>query len=185
MKTAINVIVSVALAICAGLIFADSIRYMFGTDTSTLYTTQFNDRMNSVKAVFTEDNWDYQVMAQGLCESSNIQVLRSRSGNAVVYDNGRHIPAGEYFDNTELLSALSKLLAGTEAMKNQVGSDSDPIEDIALYNIAVTQQQVMFFLYYDSGGYISIVYDESGTYEARSDTIKIMDNWMIQSEMAA
>lgn len=180
----IQAAIMIVIAVFVGLLFADSISYILGTNTEINSDSDFSDRLSLVKNVYIEQNESFWTSAMYLYEEENLELIASQSG--VVYvrlSGGELIPASEYYaDSAEMQQALSALFIGeSTVLSDAVDTLGEKIEDVRLYNIKTIDDQVLYIYYYLDGGYIGVIYDHSDRIDDNFNIIRLSEQWGILS----
>lgn len=168
--TFIAAIISTLAAFVIGLFLGYCLGSLFGTNDSMIHTTDYTDGMAAARSVFTDaDQLDsYINTAQTFRTMEGLKVFTSRNkDNTLVWYDGAYHATDELFDE-EIQKSLHELMNTEEALYGVTNSAEEQIEDIELYNIAVQDGVVYYYLYYDEAGYIAIAFDFTGetlTYE--------------------
>lgn len=103
------------------------------------------------------------VTGEALKTMDGLKLLRNQSGTGMMAQyQGQYVLAEELFSEEVMLS-LKMLMNTEEALYGITDSAEDPIEGVQVYNIAVEDGVVYYYLYYSEAGYIGLAYDS--TYE--------------------
>lgn len=167
-KTLLQAIFACLLALCIGLFLGNALGAIFGTDDSVISTSTYTDNMAAVKALFMDaDQLDsYMDTASTFYEMDGLRLYANAGKTAMVcHYQGKSQSSDEMFGESIRLS-LRELMNTEEALLGQETTAGDPIEGIALTNIAVEDGIVFYYLYYDEYGYIGIAYDHNETMPA-------------------
>lgn len=173
-KTMAKAIAAAVVALLIGIFLGYGIGAMFGGDQAMVNTTTYTDNMYAVKNIFMDaDQLDsYMVTAEKFRTMDGLRLYSNKGldGMMALYE-GQYVEASELFEEDVMLS-LKELMNTGEALYGVTDSAEEPIENVQVWNIAVEDQVVYYYLYYDPYGYIAIAYDDTETVvEAGSETV--------------
>ncbi len=173
-KTIAKAVAACIAALLVGLFLGYGIGAMFGNDQAMVNTTNYTDNMYAVKNIFMDaDQLDsYMVTAEKFRSMDGLKLYSNKNLDGMLcwYD-GQYIDAQELFDE-EIMLSLKELMNTQEALYGITDSAEDPIENVQVWNIAVEDGVVYYYLYYDAYGYIGIAYDDTETVvESGSETV--------------
>lgn len=162
-KTFLQAILTCLVAFAIGLFLGNALGAFFGTDESVISTSTYTDNMSAVKSVFADaDQLDsYMRTAETFYQMDGLRLYagRDREGMLCRYE-GQDTWSDELFDD-EIRRSLKELMNTEEALLGLETTAGEQIEGIALRNIAVENNVVIYYLYYDEYGYIGIAYDHN------------------------
>lgn len=164
-KTMAKAVVSCLLALVIGLFLGYCLGSLFGTNQELVNTTNYTDSMSAARTIFIDpDQMDsYIQTAQAFRDMEGLKVYSARDQeSAMVQYEGQFLPAQELFDE-EIIKSLRELMNTQEALYGVTDSMGDPMEDIRMYNIAVQDGVVYYYLYYDEAGFVGIAFDADGS----------------------
>lgn len=164
-KTLATAIASCLAALAIGLFLGNALGAFFGTDESILNTSAYTDNMSAIKTMFTDADQmnSYMETAQQFLDMDGLKLYSSRNGDKMLaYYDGVYYDAYELFDESIRLS-LTELMNTEDALYGQETTAGGPIEGVQLWNLAVQDGVVYYYLYYDDAGYIGIAYDHTET----------------------
>lgn len=162
-KTMAQAIAASVVAFCIGLFLGYGIGAMFGGDQTMVNTTTYTDNMYAVKNIFMDaDQLDsYMTTAETFRNMEGLRLYSNKSLDGMLaWYQGEYVEAKELFDE-EILLSLKELMNTQEALYGVTDSAEDQIENIQVFNIAVKDRVVYYYLYYDDAGYIGIAYDDT------------------------
>jgi len=166
-KTMATAIFSVIVALLIGMFLGNALGAFFGTDESVINTTTYTDYMTAAKTVFSDANQldSYMYTAKDLRFMDGLRLYGSKSGGQMLawYD-GTYQTIDELFAaDEEMRQSLRQLMNTEDALYGEETSGGSAIEGLRLWNIAVEDGVVYYYLYYDQYGYIGIAYDDTET----------------------
>lgn len=162
-KTMAKAVGACILALLIGVFLGYGMGAMFGNDQSMVNTTAYTDNMYAVKSIFMNADQleSYVVTGVALKDMDGLKLLSCKSGTSMMAQyQGQYVDAAEIFDENVMLS-LKMLMNTEEALYGITDSAEDPIEDVQVYNIAVEDGVVYYYLYYSEAGYIGLAYDST------------------------
>ena len=162
-KTFATAVVSCLVALIIGMFLGNAMGAFLGMDESILNTSTYTDNMAAVKTLFTDPDQSMSFMdtAQQFLDMDGLKLYSSKNGNKMLaYYQGQYYDADEFFDEQIKLS-LTELTHTDDALYGQETTAGTPIEGIQLWNLAVEDNVVYYYLYYDEAGYIGIAYDHT------------------------
>ena len=162
-KTLLQAIGACILALAIGLFLGNALGAIFGTDDSVISTTVYTENMAAAKAVFMDaDQLDSYMETAGTfytMDGLRLYANKEKTGMLCRY-NGEESWSSDLFPDS-VQRSLKELMNTQEALLGQTTTAGDPIEGLALTNIAVEDGVVFYYLYYDQYGYIGIAYDHN------------------------
>lgn len=164
-KTFAQALASCLVALAIGLFLGHALGAFFGTDTSILNTSTYTDNMAAVKSMFTDTDQmnSYMETAQNFLDMDGLKLYSSRTGDGMLaYYDGTYQTADSLFDDS-ICRSLQELMHTEDALYGQETTAGEPIEGVQLWNLAVQDGVVYYYLYYDAAGYIGIAYDHTET----------------------
>lgn len=164
-KTMAAAVAAAAVALAIGLFLGYCLGSLFGTNQELLNTTNYTDSMAAARTVFIDpDQMDsYVHTAQVFKDMEGLKVYTARNlETTMVRYQGKLQRAEELFDEN-VIKSLRELMNTQEALYGVTDSVGDPMEDIRVYNIAVMDGVVYYYLYYDEAGFVGIAFDEDGS----------------------
>lgn len=172
-KTLITAIISTLVALAIGLLLGYCLGSLFGTNQSMVNTTNYTDGMSAARSVFTDpDQMDsYINTAQVFRSMEGLKVYSSQDQEStLVWYEGEYQDPETLFDE-DTLKSLRELMNTEEALYGITDSMGEPMEGIRMFNIAVSEGVVYYYLYYDEAGFIGIAFDYTGqTLSSQGDT---------------
>ena len=179
-KTMATAILSVIIAVLIGCFIGNALRALTGTDPSVMNTTTYTDYMYAIRAMFTDaDQLDsYMDTAERFRSMNGLRLYGSREGDKMLaFYDGAYVDADELFPEDIQLS-LREMMNTEEALYGQEDTAGNAIENVRLFNVAVEDNVVYYYLYYDDYGYIGIAYDDTETVlsEMTDITMALTDN---------
>lgn len=180
MKTIFKALLSVIAAVFVGYIAFSSLKTMFGFDSDIIVSNAYSNRMAVSKQVFIERSEEYQTTAVSLLDYEDIKIFRSPEGAPVVLWEDKLSKPEELFD-AETVSAINTIFEESELPAKYETEDGSTITDVRLFNIAVSDGDVLFYMYYGDVGTVAIAYDASGLLLPENGAITIIDEWEIYS----
>lgn len=194
-KTYLNVAVMAVVALILGCLLGDSITYFLGTDTDTVSSTLFNDRMALVKEIYTEQNLQYQSLCMNLVDNGeNMRIVKNPKGDLKVIDGDGQIHGADFLENIETLvldknaealfdengqalnsAQLTEVLFNQEpaVVTNSEDFAGDPITDVGLKMINLVDGRITWYMYNSEYGWISLLYSTKEEVESRMDVITV------------
>lgn len=187
-KTMATAVFSVIAALLIGMFLGNALGAFFGTDESVITTTDFTDRMSAVRTMFTDpDQMDsYANTALTFQNMEGLKLYSSRN-----HDKFMAIWEGEMVDPATLFDervqkSLEELLRTEDALWGVETSGGSQIDDIQLYNIAVSGGVVYYYLYYAEAGYVGLAFDSTGvTLKDKKDDALVLTQTPVDSETGA
>lgn len=166
-RTMAVAVFSVIAALLIGMFLGNALGALFGTDDSLINTTTYTDYMTAAKTVFSDANQldCYMDTAQDLRFMNGLRLYGSKNGDHMLawYD-GRYQDITELFaEDQEMQKSLIQLMNTADALYGTETSAGMQIDDLRLWNIAVEDNVVYYYLYYDEAGYVGIAYDDTET----------------------
>ncbi len=162
-KTLLQAIGACILALAIGLFLGNALGAIFGTDDSVISTTVYTENMAATKAVFMDaDQLDSYMETAGTfytMDGLRLYANKEKTGMLCRY-NGEDAWSSDLFPDS-VQRSLKELMNTQEALLGQTTTAGEPIEGLALTNIAVEDGVVFYYLYYDQYGYIGIAYDHN------------------------
>lgn len=162
-KTMANAIICCLVALAVGLFLGNALGAFFGTDESVIVTSNYTDRMSAVRTMFTDgDQLDsYSNTALTFQNMDGLKLYTSKNHDKVLaYYNGSYSDAYAMFDQ-DIQASLLELMNTQDALYGQETAAGDPIEDVQLWNVAVQDGVVYYYLYYDEAGYVGLAFDST------------------------
>lgn len=162
-KTMAKAIVSVIAAFVIGLFLGNGLGALFGTDDSVITTSTYSDYMAAARAMFAEPNQldSYMNTAINMLDMDGLRLYSNRDRDGMLASwNGALVNADELFGE-DVQRSLKEMMNTESALYGQETAAGNPIEGLRLYNLAVKDQVVYYYLYYDKAGYIAIAYDHN------------------------
>lgn len=164
-KTLLQAIGACVLALVIGVILGNALGAIFGTDDSVISTSIYTENMAATKALFMDaDQLDsYMDTASEFYTMDGLRLYanKDRTGMLCRYQ-GQDGWSDDLFSDS-IQRSLKELMNTEEALLGQTTTAGDPIDGLALTNIAVENGVVFYYLYYDQYGYIGIAYDHNET----------------------
>ena len=164
-KTLAAALVSAAVALIIGLFLGYCLGSLFGTNQELVNTTNYTDSMSAARTVFIDpdqmDSYIHTAQVFRDMEGLKVYTAKGRETTMVQYE-GQYRKPEELFDE-DILKSLRELMHTEEALYGVTDSMGDPMEDIRVYNIAVQDGVVYYYLYYDEAGFVGIAFDADGT----------------------
>ena len=162
-KTMAAAIASVIVAFLIGLFLGNGLTALTGTDQSVVNTSTYTDYMAAIKNMFTDsDQLDsYMDTALNFLDMDGLRLYSSKNhDHMLAYYQGSYSDADSLFDD-DVRRSLLEMMNTEEALYGEETTAGDPIENVTLWNVAVEDQVVYYYLYYDEAGYIGIAYDHT------------------------
>ena len=162
-KTMAVAVISAIAALLIGMFLGNALGALFGTDESVINTSTYTDNMAAVKTMFTDaDQLDsYMNTALNFVDMDGLRLYSSRDRQKMLaYYNGEYIAAEELFGD-DVCRSLKEMMNTEDALYGLESSTGGPIENVRLFNVAVEDQTVYYYLYYHDAGYIGIAYDHN------------------------
>ena len=138
--------------------------------------------MSAAKSVFSDVNQldSYMDTALNFHDMNGLRLYGSKNGDKMLawYD-GKYQDISELFaDNTEVQRSLIQLMNTEDALYGVETSGGSAITNLRLWNIAVEDNVVYYYLYYDEAGYVGIAYDDTETVLAdqKDSTVALTKN---------
>ncbi len=184
-KTMVTAVFSVLVALLIGMFLGNALGAFLGTDESVLVTSEFTDRMSAVRSIFTDaDQLDsYAVTALAFQDMDGLKLYSNRAHDHFLARwNGQLVDADTLFDEKIQLS-LRELLRTEAALNGMETTGGSVIDDVQLYNIAVSDGVVYYYLYYAEAGYVGLAFDSTGTTLAeKKDDALVLTRTPVDSE---
>lgn len=162
-KTMIKAVLASLVALCVGIFIGYGMGAMLGNDQSMVNTTAYTDNMYAVKSIFMNADQleSYVVTGIALKDMDGLKLLSNRDHTDMMAQyNGEFVEAESLFSE-EIMLSLKMLMNTEEAIYGITDSAEDPIENVQVFNIAVEDGVVYYYLYYDEAGYIGLAYDST------------------------
>lgn len=162
-KTMIKAVLASLVALCVGIFIGYGMGAMLGNDQSMVNTTAYTDNMYAVKSIFMNADQleSYVVTGVALKDMDGLKLLSNRDHTDMMAQyNGEFVEAESLFSE-EIMLSLKMLMNTEEALYGITDSAEDPIENVQVFNIAVENGVVYYYLYYDEAGYIGLAYDST------------------------
>ena len=162
-KTMAIAIVSVIAAFAIGLFLGNGLGALFGTDDTVVTTSTYSDYMAAARSMFADPNQldSYMNTAVTMLDMDGLRLYSSKDRNSMLASwKGELVNADELFGE-DVQRSLKEMMNTERALYGQETAAGNPIEDLRLYNLAVKDQVVYYYLYYDKAGYIAIAYDHN------------------------
>lgn len=162
-KTLLQAIGACLVALVIGMFLGNALGAIFGTDDSVISTTVYTENMAATKAVFMDaDQLDsYMETASQFYTMDGLRLYANKSKTGMLcHYQGEVSWSGDLFSDS-VQRSLRELMNTEEALLGQTTTAGEPIEGLALTNIAVENGVVFYYLYYDQYGYIGIAYDHN------------------------
>lgn len=162
-KTMIKAVLASLVALCVGIFIGYGMGAMLGNDQSMVNTTAYTDNMYAVKSIFMNADQleSYVVTGVALKDMDGLKLLSNRDHTDMMAQyNGEFVEAESLFSE-EIMLSLKMLMNTEEAIYGITDSAEDPIENVQVFNIAVEDGVVYYYLYYDEAGYIGLAYDST------------------------
>lgn len=162
-KTMMKAVAACLVALCVGIFIGYGMGAMLGNDQSMVNTTAYTDNMYAVKSIFMNADQleSYVVTGETLKTMDGLKLLSNQSGTDMMAQyQGQFVDATTLFSDEVMLS-LKMLMNTEEALYGITDSAEDPIENVQVFNIAVENGVVYYYLYYDEAGYIGLAYDST------------------------
>lgn len=162
-KTMIKAVLASLVALCVGIFIGYGMGAMLGNDQSMVNTTAYTDNMYAVKSIFMNADQleSYVVTGVALKDMDGLKLLSNRDHTDMMAQyNGEFVEAESLFSE-EIMLSLKMLMNTEEALYGITDSAEDPIENVQVFNIAVEDGVVYYYLYYDEAGYIGLAYDST------------------------
>lgn len=162
-KTMAQAVISCLVALAIGLFLGNALGAFFGTDESVINTSNYTDNMAAAKTLFMDaDQLDsYMNTAQNFLDMDGLRLYSSKNHDGMLaYYNGTLQPAEDLFAD-DVQRSLLDLMNTDDALYGLETAGGNPIEGVRLWNVAVEDQVVYYYLYYDEAGYVGIAYDHN------------------------
>lgn len=162
-KTIAKAIVSVIIAFAIGLFLGNGLGALFGTDDSVITTSTYSDYMAATRSMFADPNQldSYMNTAINMLDMDGLRLYSNKDRDGMLASwNGALVNADELFGE-DVQRSLKEMMNTESALYGQETAAGNPIEGLRLYNLAVKDQVVYYYLYYDKAGYIAIAYDHN------------------------
>lgn len=162
-KTMATAIISVIAAFVIGLFLGNGLGALFGTDESVVTTSTYSDYMAAARSMFADPNQldSYMNTAVTMLDMDGLRLYSNKDKDGMLASwNGELVDAAELFDE-DVQRSLLEMMNTERALYGQETTAGNPIEGLRLYNLAVKDQVVYYYLYYDKAGYIAIAYDHN------------------------
>lgn len=164
-KTLATALAGVLAALALGLFLGHALGAFFGTDESVLITSTYTDRMSAIRTVFTDgdqlDSFARTALAMRDMDGLRLYTDRDRDGVQALWQ-GDMTDAFGLFDE-EIRLSLLELMHTEDALYGVETAGGSPIDDVKLWNIAVRDGVVYYYLYYDQAGFAGVAFDSTGT----------------------
>lgn len=163
-KTFVSAIITTIVALVIGLFLGYCLGSLFGANQSMINTTNYTDGMAAARSIFIDhDQLDsYVNTAQTFRTMEGLKIYTSRNKDkTLTWYDGKYQNTEDLFDE-EILLSLHELMNTEEALYGVTNSMEEQMEGIELFNIAVKDGIVYYYLYYDEAGYIAIAFDFTG-----------------------
>ena len=164
-RTMARAVISCLVALAIGLFLGNALGAFFGTDESVINTSNYTDTMAAAKTVFMDaDQLDsFMNTAQNFLDMDGLRLYSSKNHDHMLAQyQGAMVPAEELFDE-DVQRSLLELMNTEDALYGVESAGGSPIEGVRLWNVAVEDQVVYYYLYYDEVGYVGIAYDHTET----------------------
>ena len=164
-RTMARAVISCLVALAIGLFLGNALGAFFGTDESVINTSNYTDTMAAAKTVFMDaDQLDsFMNTAQNFLDMDGLRLYSSKNHDYMLAQyQGAMVPAEELFDE-DVQRSLLELMNTEDALYGVETAGGSPIEGVRLWNVAVEDQVVYYYLYYDEVGYVGIAYDHTET----------------------
>lgn len=171
-KTLAQAIISVVVAFVIGLFLGNGLGALLGTDDSVINTTTYTDIMAAAKLMFADaDQTDsYMNTAVTLMDMDGLKLYSNRDHDGMLANyQGTMTDAFTMFDD-DVRRSLLEMMNTEDATYGMTTTTGDPIEGLRLWNVAVVDQVVYYYLYYDAAGFVGIAYDHTEQVLAGSKT---------------
>lgn len=203
-KTFAQAIVAIVVAAVIGCILGDSVTAYLGTNMEYEVNNRYAERYSAALTWFaddmepltdeygvqlTDENGDpilgvyFQRVAQALTGQDGLRILRSASGSPMVVQDGQVQSATEALGD-ELGGYLEELFQLPDCFEDNIDTmTEEPIDDVYLYNIAVSGDTVLFYVFYDEYGYMTLTYDPTETLTETDDEAVALSSapgWYVQ-----
>ena len=166
-RTMAVAVFAVIAAFLIGMFLGNALGALFGTDQSLINTTTYTDYMTAAKTVFSDPNQldSYMDTAQDLRNMNGLRLYGSKNGDKMLawYDRRYQSMEELFADDSEMQKSLIQLMNTGDALYGVENSAGSAITDLRLWNIAVEDNVVYYYLYYDEAGYVGIAYDDTET----------------------
>ena len=164
-RTMARAVISCLVALAIGLFLGNALGAFFGTDESVINTSNYTDTMAAAKTVFMDaDQLDsFMNTAQNFLDMDGLRLYSNKNHDHMLAQyQGAMVPAEELFDE-DVQRSLLELMNTEDALYGVETAGGSPIEGVRLWNVAVEDQVVYYYLYYDEVGYVGIAYDHTET----------------------
>lgn len=181
-RTMAVAVFAVIVAFLIGMFLGNALGALFGTDESVINTTTYTDYMSAAKSVFSDANQldSYMDTAQDFRNMNGLRLYGSRDGDKMLaWYNGAYQDISQLFANDEEIQrSLIQLMNTEDALYGVETSGGSAITNLRLWNIAVEDNVVYYYLYYDEAGYVGIAYDDTETVLAdqKDSTVALTKN---------
>lgn len=162
-KTMLKAVVACIVSLFVGVFIGYGMGAMLGNDQSMVNTTAYTDNMYAVKSIFMNADQleSYVVTGEALKNMDGLKLLSNREHTDMMAQyQGDFVTADTLFSD-EIMLSLKMLMNTDEALYGITDSAEDPIENVQVFNIAVDNGVVYYYLYYDEAGYIGLAYDST------------------------
>lgn len=168
-KTMAKAVGACILALLIGVFLGYGMGAMFGNDQSMVNTTAYTDHMYAVKSIFMNADQleSYMVTGEALKNMDGLRLLSNSSQDSMMAEYQGQLQEAENLLDDEVILSLRMLMNTEEALYGITDSAEDPIENVQVWNIAVEDGVVYYYLYYSEAGYIGLAYDS--TYQTLVD----------------
>ncbi|NLO47050.1 MAG: hypothetical protein GX111_01820 [Clostridiales bacterium] len=165
MKTTVKAVIAVIFTILAAVLF----RYMYlvstGRDDISAKTTEFQDYMMNTKEMFLEKSIPIQKAVYSLSMMNDFSLLSSRDGTIYVLANN------EPFLLRDLINRQAARFLEDLMNRYLIGE--------RVFNIQVTQDNILFFTKYNAFGYTGFLYERVLDQPSDYQLIEMAGQWKI------
>lgn len=187
-KTMATAVFAVIVALLIGMFLGNALGAFFGTDESVLVTSEFTDRMSAIRTLFVDpDQLDsYANTALTFQDMDGLKLYASRNHDKfLAYWQGEWVDPGTLFDE-RVQSSLKELQNTQAVLAGEKTAGGSPIDDVYLYNIAVADGIVYYYLYYAEAGYVGLAFDSTGvTLKDKKDDAMVLTRTPVDAETGA
>lgn len=162
-KTIAKAVAACLVALCVGIFIGYGMGAMLGNDQSMVNTTAYTDNMYAVKSIFMNADQleSYVVTGEALKDMDGLKLLGNKSHTAMMAHYQDQFVDATTLLSDEVMLSLKMLMNTEEALYGITDSAEDPIENVQVFNIAVENGVVYYYLYYSEAGYIGLAYDST------------------------
>lgn len=163
-RTMLQAVASCIAALCVGMFLGNALGSLFGVDPSVINTSNYTDQMAAIRTMFSDaDQLDsYSRTALALQDMNGLKLYTGRNHDRVVAQwEGSRRDASELFDE-ELQLCFRELMNPADALYGLETAAGEPVDNIYLRNVAVTDGVVYYYLYYDPVGFVGLAFDSTG-----------------------